>query len=101
MLERSAIYFIIKFINNITPRNKIDLSGFSKNAPIFMPISAKDINIISFPGNNDTKKFLILIFASADAPLIKNEGVNGKQYSKNNIEEFLDLIFFNAELYLL
>ena len=78
-----------------------DLDGFSKKELTFSPINAKDKSITNFEGSNITRNSLVFIFVKAAAPLSKNDGVKGKQYSKNKTFNFFFLIFSSVARYLL
>lgn len=71
----------------------MDLAGFSKNALTFSPIKAKNSIITNFDGSNIARNTSVLIFAKAAAPLSKNDGVKGKQYSRNNTFNFFLFTF--------
>lgn len=58
----------------------IDFMGFIKNELTFCPMNAKDSIMTNFDGSIVNRNNWVFIFASAAVPLIKNEGVKGKQY---------------------
>ena len=72
--------------NTIKTKNIIDFMGFLKNSNILTPINVNDSIITNLAGNRAIKNSLVPKLASADTPLIKNDGVNGKQYKKKSTE---------------
>lgn len=85
----------------MTKTNVIDLKGFVRNDFTFTPIKESDIIIINLAGINAARNFFVFIFESADVPLIRNDGVKGKQYKINSTEKFFFLILSKVHLYLL
>lgn len=78
-----------------------DFNGFSKNELTFSPINARDNIITSLDGSIVERKIWVSMFANAAVPLIKKEGVKGKQYKKKRTVIFFFFIFCNVPLYLL
>ena len=94
--------FSARILNKIISNKKIiDLLGSLKNELILTPINDSDTIIISFDGIKANKNTVVFKLANADAPLIKKEGVNGKQYKKNSTVKFFFLIFSRVPEYLL
>ncbi len=78
-----------------------DFKGLTKNELTFSPINARDNIIISLDGSIVIKKYCVSMFDNAAVPLIKNEGVKGKQYNIKRTVVFFFFIFSKVPLYLL
>lgn len=66
-------------MTNTTAKNTTDLTGLEKKEPMFTPMTARDISMMSLAGISARKNSPELMLAKADAPLISIDGVNGKQ----------------------